>query len=256
MNITWFGTATILLDDGETRLLFDPFVRQNKKINTTPLAGFTGADAILITHGHYDHLYSIPDLLQADKHPTVYCTNAPAQTLRKCKVNEDRIHVIAHGDELHFGNFTVTPIRAKHIVFDPFYILSVVPKCAFHLPTMFRIAALNRKFPSGHEIVMYDIHNGDKHILLCGSFGSFDDVEYPKNPDLFILANGGSVFVPEVTKKFIADIKPKTVLVDHFDDAFPPLTRKVDVTRLKHTIEKNHPNTKFIIPTECVPVTI
>ena len=46
MKITWYGTATIGIDDGKTRLLFDPFVRMNKKIETTPIEGFVGFDAV------------------------------------------------------------------------------------------------------------------------------------------------------------------------------------------------------------------
>ncbi len=32
MKLTWYGTATIGLTDGETKLLFDPFVRMNRRI--------------------------------------------------------------------------------------------------------------------------------------------------------------------------------------------------------------------------------
>ena len=51
MKITWYGTATIGIDDGKTRLLFDPFVRMNKRIETTPVEGFVGFDAVFVTHG-------------------------------------------------------------------------------------------------------------------------------------------------------------------------------------------------------------
>ena len=65
MKITWYGTATIGIDDGKTRLLFDPFVRMNKRIETTPVEGFAGFDAVLVTHGHFTvngHKADIPSM--------------------------------------------------------------------------------------------------------------------------------------------------------------------------------------------------
>ena len=76
-------------------------------------------------------------------------------------------------------------------------------------------------------------------------------MEYPKDVDLFILANGGSVFVPEKTAGFIDKYTPKTILVDHFDNAFPPVTRNVSVSRLQKKIAKNHPEIRFIVPEVC-----
>ncbi len=257
MNITWYGTASIMIDDGKTKLLFDPFVRQNKKLkDTTPIEGFAGADAVLITHGHFDHLFSVPKLTEIDKDVKVYCTKAPADTLKKNNVDESRIKEFTAGDSFKIGDFTITTYKAKHIIFDPLYILSVTPKFIVSFVAGLRVYFYHKKMPMKKEIVMYDVENGGKHILLTGSFGYFHNIPYPHNPDAFILANGGNVFVPELTKGFIDHINPKKVIVDHFDDAFPPLTRPVDTKRLKHTIEKNHPDIEVIVPKECVPFAI
>ncbi len=71
-----------------------PFVRMNKKLENTPVEGFTGFDAVLITHGHFDHIYSLPDLARADKYVPFYYTGAPKKTLIKMGVKENRIRVI------------------------------------------------------------------------------------------------------------------------------------------------------------------
>ncbi len=257
MNITWYGTASLMIEDGETKLLFDPFVRQNKKLGeTTPLEGFKGADAVLITHGHFDHLYDVPALTEIDESVQVYCTKTPAETLKSHNVSENRISEIAPGDTFKIGNFNVSVYRGKHIVFDPIYILTVTPKFTVSLPTGLKIFSCHKTMPENHEIVIYDVENKGKHILITGSFGYAPDETYPENPDLFVLANGGSVLVPEISKKFIDQIKPKKILVDHFDDAFPPLTRRIDLTRLKNVIHKSHPEIEVIEPTECVPVAV
>ena len=159
MKLTWYGTATVGLDDGETKLLFDPFVRMNRRLETTPVEGFAGFDAVLVTHGH-----------------------------------------------------------------------------------------LNHKMPENGEIVAYEITHGDKRIFLTGSFRDTPEITYPKDVDLLVLANGGSVFVPEKTKGFLRKYTPKAILVDHFDNAFPPVTRNVSVKRLQRTVKKNHPEIRFIVP--------
>ena len=256
MKITWYGTATIGIDDGKTKLLFDPFVRMNKRIETTPIEGFVGFDAVLVTHGHFDHIYSIPSLAEKDKDVPIYCTETPKRTLIGKGVAEERIKTIKPDDVFKIGDYTIRVRRFRHIIFDPFYILSVVPKCVLHFPQLLREAALNRQMPEGGEIVAYEIEAEGKKIFLTGSFREHLSEEYPKDIDLMILANGGSVFVPEKTKNFIERYRPKKIFVDHFDDAFPPLTRTVSVKRLKSTVEKKYPEIEFIVPEICKAVEI
>ena len=256
MKLTWYGTATIGLTDGETKLLFDPFVRMNRRIKSTPLEGFAGFDAVLVTHGHLDHIYSIPALMKTDVRVPVYCTQTPKKTMVARGAPANRIHIISPGDVLRFGGFTVKVWQFRHIVFDPIYILTVVPKCVAMFPQLFRQAYLNHKMPENGEIVAYEITNGDKRIFLTGSFRDTPSVTYPENVDLLVLANGGSVFVPEKSAAFIEKYRPKAILVDHFDDAFPPVTRNVSVKRLQQTVARNHPEIRFIVPEICREITV
>ena len=254
MKITWYGTATIGLDDGETKLLFDPFVRMNRRIETTPVEGFAGFDAVFVTHGHLDHIYSIPALTEVDRNVPIYCMAVPKKTLMERGVPEERIRTVRPDDVVQVGGFTVRVRRFRHIIFDPFYILTVVPKCVVMFPRLFWQAYMNRKMPEGGEIVAYEIEAEGKKIFLTGSFREYPGEEYPKDIDLFVLANGGSIFVPEKAKGFIDKYRPKKILVDHFDNAFPPVTRTVSVKRLKKTVEENHPEIEFIIPEICTPI--
>ena len=123
----------------------------NKRIETTPVEGFAGFDAVLVTHGHLDHIYSIPALTQVDKAVSVYCTETPKATLQKRGVPEDRLRLIAPGDTLRFGDFTVKVWPFRHIVFDPIYILTVVPKCVVQFPRLFWQAYMNRQMPENGE---------------------------------------------------------------------------------------------------------
>lgn len=254
MKITWYGTATVGIDDGKTKLLFDPFVRMNKHIETTPVEGFVGFDAVFVTHGHFDHIYSIPELAEKDKNVPIYCTETPKKTLMGKGVPAERFKAVRTDETIQIGDYTIRPHRFRHIVFDPIYILTVVPKSIVMLPRLFWQAYMNHKMPEGGEIVAYEIEAHGKKIFLTGSFREHPEGVYPKDIDLFILANGGSIFVPEKTKGFIERYHPKKIFVDHFDDAFPPVTREVSVKRLEKTVRKHHPDIEFIIPEICKAV--
>lgn len=254
MKITWYGTATVGIESENTKLLFDPFVRMNKRMETTPLEGFAGFDAVFVTHGHFDHIYSIPALTQIDKTVPVYCTKTPKNTLTERGVAPERIRLIQPDDTFRIGGFTVRVRRFKHIIFDPIYILTVVPKSIVMFPRLFWQAYMNHKMPEGGEIVAYEIEAEGKKVFLTGSFRAYPGEEYPKDADLFILANGGSVFVPEKVKGFVDKYHPRRILVDHFDNAFPPVTRTVSVKRLKRSVEKRHPDIEFIVPEACKPM--
>lgn len=64
MKITWYGTASILLESEGERLLFDPFVELAGASNPNSLEDFVQETDICITHGHVDHLFFIPEILE------------------------------------------------------------------------------------------------------------------------------------------------------------------------------------------------
>ena len=73
MKITWFGTASILLESEGEKLLFDPFVQLTGGSNPNSLEDFPADTDICISHVHVDHLFFLPDLL-AVQDITVYGT--------------------------------------------------------------------------------------------------------------------------------------------------------------------------------------
>ncbi len=55
MNLTYFGHSCFLVESGGHRLLFDPFITPNPLAKHVEISKIQ-ADAILISHGHEDHL--------------------------------------------------------------------------------------------------------------------------------------------------------------------------------------------------------
>ena len=253
MKITWFGTASVALESGGTKILFDPFLRLNKKLAPLTPEDFAGYDAILLTHGHMDHLLHVPQVLEADKNVTVYCTAAPKKTLMKKGVGEDRIALIAPGDTLTFGDISVRVRQGHHVLFDPAYIGRSFPKCLPHIPTALWMISTGVTMPERGQIVIYEITCEGKTVLLMGSYGTVRTEDYAK-PDVWIFPYNGSTRIPKLAERDICALQPKTILFDHYDDAFPPLTQRMDTERYAVRLQAEHPEIRTVIPTEREPM--
>ena len=84
MKITWMGTNALLVEAAGKRILFDPFVELRGADNPNTIDDFMEEEIIFITHGHFDHLYVVPHLLEnGSNEPTIFCTKTPAETLEK-----------------------------------------------------------------------------------------------------------------------------------------------------------------------------
>ncbi len=250
MKITWYGAASVGLADGRTRLLFDPFCRMNRRLPEIPAADFTGFDYMLLTHGHFDHIMVVPEILRQDPDVKVYCTATPLQTLVRLGADRARLHLIAPGDVFEAGSFTVTVRRGKHISFDAKYILSVVPRIALHPFRALKLATLIKNLPENGEIVSFEIASEGKTVLLLGSYGFVPDETYAENADLMVFPFSGNSGVAQLAAPDLRRLRPKRLFFDHFDDAFPPLTKRMDVEGYLETLKKDLPGAEAIIPAE------
>ena len=75
MRLKWYGTATILIEQGGMQLLFDPFLSLSADTFKPPIDELSEAKNILVTHGHLDHIVDVPAILNhGGGHANVYCT--------------------------------------------------------------------------------------------------------------------------------------------------------------------------------------
>jgi L-ascorbate metabolism protein UlaG (beta-lactamase superfamily) len=111
MELTKHGHACVVLRDEERRLVIDPGAF------TEPEA-LDGADAVLITHEHADHL--APDRLRAalDADPAleVWTNRAVARQLDGLG---GRVHAVGHGDALTIAGFEVRVHGEWHAEIHP-----------------------------------------------------------------------------------------------------------------------------------------
>lgn len=250
MRVSWYGTATISLDCGETKLLFDPFQRKNKKLPPLEPARFADHTALLLTHGHFDHISGVPAVLRENPDMPVYCTKTPAATLEKLGVPRENLRLIAPGDTFRIGEVAVKVHAGRHISFNPGYILSVLPKCAVCFPQTFYLLHLIRALPENREIVAFELTAEAKTVFLMGSYGVPEAAEYPREPSLFVFPFSGNSLIARDAAPFLERMRPQNILFDHFDDSFPPLTKRMDVGSYCRQLAATYPDMGLWIPTE------
>ncbi len=259
MKITWYGTASVEIESEGRKILFDPFVQLPGAAHPNSPALFADNDVIFITHGHFDHLYPVPALL-AGCGPTVFCGSAAAKTLEKYAEDTDTVCVIRPGMEIPAGPFLVRVYRGKHAEFDfsrknlrEALTPSDQVRHAKNLPF---ILLANARFPERGETFVYGIEAEGKQILLAGSmnFAPASEETYPDSPDLLVLPYQGLLDLEGRAQEMIDRVHPKRIMLSHFDDAFPPVSRNVDLRGLERLLKERYPGIRTVKPAYRKPV--
>jgi L-ascorbate metabolism protein UlaG (beta-lactamase superfamily) len=110
MTFTYYGHACFILDTGEYKLLFDPF------ISTNPLAAEIDinsieADYIFLSHGHADHIGDAV-MLAKKTQATVVCSWEIHEWMNRNGV--DKTHPMNTGGSRKFDFGTVKCVVAQH----------------------------------------------------------------------------------------------------------------------------------------------
>ena len=91
---------------------------------------------------------------------------------------------------------------------------------------------------------------------MLGSMELDPDTVYPENADLLILPYQGKENMAEAAMEIVERLKPARILLDHFDDAFPPVSEEVDTRPFKKAMDERHPEIKVVKPKAGKPVTL
>ena len=258
MKIIWYGTASLEIISGEDHILIDPYLPLKGAQNPGYLPDYLDLDTILITHGHMDHLSTVPKIMSLNPNASVFCTQSPAATLEKKGVDPDRIGIIAPGHTLTFGGIRVTPLKGRHSVPDKSLkketlINPRILQYAYNLP---KLALQTLFYKEEGETLCYLIETEQKKILLMGSLSMDPETEYPLYPDLMILPYQG-ISNPEMQAiAMIEAIHPRNLMLIHFDDAFPPISKTISTKPLYRLLTASYPDLPVVKPTAGKAVTL
>ena len=245
MKITFFGTTTLLFDDGTTQVLFDAHITRPPvykmffgKIQTNASAvdkiiaahKIDRLRAIFISHSHHDHALDAPYIAQKCG-AVIYGSASALNIARGGGVAEARLHLYGAGGsaavyEAQIGDFKITVLKSVHSkpnIFNNNIGQSIDSPLAQPAPF--------RAFKEGGSFDFL-VENGGKRYLIRPSFnylrGELDGIK----ADVLFLGTAGlsrakseeqSAFFRETADK----VQPALIIPIHWDFFFGGLDKYI-----------------------------
>lgn len=109
MKLTKFNHSCVLVDDGQTKILFDPGLYS--EIPDLEL------DAVIITHVHQDHVdvEKLKKILEFSK-PRII-SNSEVQ--RELTTHSIEVEIVEEGDSINIGSFKLEAFGNEHAIIHP-----------------------------------------------------------------------------------------------------------------------------------------
>ena len=250
LNVTFFGTTTLLFDDGEDQILFDAHVTR-PSIEKYIAGAKAGTDknlcdrlirihridrlrAIFISHTHHDHVMDAPYF--ANKcGAKIYGSESAKNVALGGGVPESDIKVFKHGDRFSIGGYNVSILKSLHSKPTRFNNDLGVPITE----PLVQPAGL-REYKEGGSYDFFVEHEG-KRYLIRPSFNYIEGQLDGISADVIFLGVAGLAKAsPEMEKAFFAETVEKTgaglVIPVHWDNFFASLDHPV--TDMPELIEK------------------
>ena len=249
MILEWKGNAGLIIEEKFTRVAVDPFIEMNDCENRNSVYDYEDLSGICITHPHFDHILSVPQVLERNN-CTLYCGSQTVANLEKmgCSVNSSII--VSDDRYFYIGDLMTHVYRSRHVKFDKPLIKETLKHLIRpeNIVAGLKMARLLIKMPLKNEIFAWHFMGAQTNVLVMGSCAFDKNVEYPKNVDYLVVPLQGHSDIDNKALEMVLKINPKKVILDHFDNAFPPVSATIDTGNFVSIMREKRPDIEVIVP--------
>jgi len=229
VTVKWLTVASIVVDDGKTRILFDPaWTRPGIRhvLNLAPFIsdealvtkildknGINKVDAIFSSHSHFDHVVDAPMVSKLTG--AIFYTDQSSQILASA-YNDSKIRTVGIKPEekIQIGDFLITPMNRQHA-----QILHLFDFLPGHVPGNTKLS-----FWDYHvgDTWLYLIEHPDGTILIDqGSQAQMQSLsKYASKVDVLIQGIANRKSDEAVIEGYAKKLSPSVFIPLHFDNFF------------------------------------
>ena len=250
----WLGTAGFRISLEERIILIDPYLSRNERaepVQHLEPSHVADADMIFLSHGHFDHIADIPRIMEVSKRPgpEIYCPSFTATVLKARGVPPGRIQVLSDGEERDFGSFTLRATQVRHVIYNPRLVLETLARS---------LGIIRRMLPGirgrSGPVLVFTLGFGNRTVTQLGTLGHMNRIPSPLQKedlpatDILLIPLQGRSDICTLGARITANLEPKAVVPQHYDNFFPPVSSTVDIEPFRVQLREMLPECVYFRP--------
>lgn len=245
-TFTWLGAAGFLIERPGTVLVTDPFLSRPKGVEPFPLPrdALARATGILCTHGHFDHAMDLEQVARLSEAP-IWAPAVVCRRLESLGIARERLNENERTSWARVGSISLTVVPSRHITFDA-PIVAETLLAAISGKTFRELLALGMLWPMGSNSDFL-LRAGGFTAYLAGSLGQSPEALRSQHCQVALLPYNGRTDIPRVTLQAVEALRPRVLVLHHWDDFYPHLAPPQDPAKVVPLLEERFPELKVHI---------